>query len=129
MFTYTLSQGEDKRIRIPVFDKATNNAIDLTLATDIIADVTQNKLSVAKYSLNEITGYEDLLIYSGSGSPNEVQFDILRDTSKNFSIGSTDVSVLVELPDTDFSTGEAHTDYVYSNYILINESFTKDINI
>lgn len=126
-YNYTFNQGEDLAVELAIYDKTTNVAVDLTAATDVILTLTAKEFTLAKYSKEVITGYETLAIKSGAGNEHILTFNIVRSTSKNFTIGRLQANVLVELPDVTLTN--KRTEYTYPYFALVNKGLTREIEI
>jgi len=120
---YSLRQGEDLIMEIPIYDKLTNLAVDLSTATDIIVTLTMAKAIQGKYSLTPISGYGNVSLKVGVGNEHILEVQVKRADSKIFAVGYLQANVLVELPDVLLIA--KRTEYVYPSFALVYEGLTK----
>jgi len=109
MESITLVQGEDKIIKIPLFD-INGGAIDLSAATEIVAGLMVNNKLQSKFSLQHKDNYGSILV--GGTNNNEIQILARRNVTKDYAIGVLKAVILVETPDDDLNN--KRTEYTFS---------------
>lgn len=118
-----IKQGEDKYISFNLRNRDTSNIVDLSGLNDVIATFTAQKADLVKYSYLEQTNYNSLYLITGS---NEVTLKLDRDDTKYFPIGSVQLNVLTNEDDPLEVSGSINTEYVFTDFIEVQEGLTKN---
>lgn len=109
---YTIKQGEDIVIEIPVLDES-NAKVVLTTATKIRVAVLVKGLEVYKYMdttlETAISGY-GVLTKNGTIT-NQIDISLVRVQSQAFPIGELKATVLIEFPDATLTN--KRVEYTY----------------
>jgi len=126
-YNYTLQQGEDRFVEIAVVDE---NGTDVDLTTDVVnifltITTENNNTQFLSYSLNTKTSFLDMAIKTAT--TNVLEFSLVRDNTKDLSVGAFNVNVLVDK--TDAVLTNKRDEYNFSDFMLIQNGLTKDIQI
>ena len=99
---YTIIQGESIALEIPIYKS--NSLVDLSLATDIILILYTKNVSGPKYSLNVLTGYEQLTIKAAPDT-HVILCELTREQTRNMNIGELYCSVVTKEVDITLIDG------------------------
>ena len=124
---YTIRQGEDILLEVPVYNETTGAAIDLSSAEEVIMTLTAKNITLDKFSVNTKTGYQSMSVKSGAGNEHILEAILSRAYISAYTVGKVQINVLTEY--TDSSVTLFRDEYIYTDAITVLTGYTKSVEL